>query len=150
MTKAPDIADDLSTVLKLKGSMQINEWVQHFLRSGEGRNVKLADKLTQHGEYVVGPIEYPIQDLANILGPDDSYLFYEDPETLTMRVDSMSDSIAKGWKPAPLIVTDIWKDHFEIADGSHRQRALLAAGYRHYYVIFYFRDAARMSKFLKC
>ena len=141
-------ADGLGTVLNLKKTSQINEWVQNFLRADEGSNVRLADRLKQHSEYVVGPIEYPLEDLVSILGPDDTYLYFEDPEKLAIRVNSMCKSMAKGWKPAPLIVSDIWEDYFEIADGCHRQRALLAAGYSKYYVIFYFRNAQTMADFL--
>lgn len=141
--------DDLDTVLGLKNKQALNKWVQVFLRKSNGSNVKLADRLLEYGNFVVGPIEFPLNEMVSILGPDDSYIYYEDPATLDRRVESMGKSIMKGWKPAPLISTNVWKDHLEIADGCHRQRALLAAGYDKYYTIFYFRDAESMNEFLE-
>ena len=141
--------DDLSTVLGLTNKQELNKWVQNFLRIEGSGNIKLANRLLEYEDFVVGPIEFPLHDMVSILGPDDSYIYYEDPAILNHRVKAMGKSIEHGWKPAPIISTNIWKDYLEIADGCHRQRALLAAGFDKYHTIFYFRNAESMNIFLK-
>lgn len=130
---------------KLK-SKQINSWVQDFLR-GEGDNTKLADTLLKYGNFVVGPLEYPLDKVVNILGPTTDYKFFEDESVLNERVDKMVSSIQGGWNPSPLILTNIWENHLELADGGHRHRALLKAGYKTHPVILYFRDKQTKEEF---
>ena len=128
-------------------SRQINVWVQKFLR-GEGDNAKLADTLLGYDNLVVGPIEYPLSKVVNILGPTTDYKFFEDELVLNERVDKMVSSIQNGWIPSPLILTNIWENHLELADGGHRHRALLKAGHKTHPVILYFRDNQTKEKFI--
>jgi hypothetical protein len=123
-----------------------HEWVLSFLRQ-DGHNHKLANKLERHGVHHIGPVSFPLEGLNHIIGPDETYAFYEAPEQLDERVNRLVDSIQRGWEPPPLIVTNFWEDDFTIADGGHRQRALLKSGRAEHGVIFYFKDEASMNEF---
>jgi hypothetical protein len=126
---------------------EIHEWVLSFLRSS-GNNLKLARKLEEKGQYYMGPISYPIDKVINIIGNDDTFKFQEDIDTLKSRTLSMVESMKKGWQPPPLIVTDIWEDELEIADGGHRQRAIIEFGLKEYPMIFYFKNKETMGGFM--
>jgi hypothetical protein len=125
----------------------VNAWVQEFLR-GEGDNSTLADTLLRYGDFVVGQREYPLDEVVNILGPTKEYKFYEEASVLKERIDKMVSSIRCGWEPAPLILTNIWEDYLELADGGHRHRALIKAGHTTHPVIIYFRDQQTKDKFI--
>lgn len=130
----------------LSGSEATNAWVQGFLR-GEGGNIKLADTLLRYCEYACGPVDYPLDQAVGIIGPTKEYKFFEEETSFNARINEMVASIENGWKPAPLILTNIWEDYMEIADGGHRHRALLRAGYQRYSAILYFRDEASKEKY---
>jgi hypothetical protein len=125
---------------------RINGWVLEFLRAS-GNNPALADKLEKDGRYFYGPIEYPIKDIIDILGDDNSYKFHEDKATLKAKVDKMVAEIQAGWKAPPLIATNFWEDYFELADGGHRYKAFKKLGIKTYPTIFYFRDESTMNDF---
>jgi len=126
---------------------KIHEWVLSFLRSS-GDNHGLADTLEKSGQYHFGPVAYPVVEIVNILGSDQSYKYIEDEKILKEKVGDMAKSIQKGWQPPPLIATNLWEDYLELADGGHRQRALLELGRVEYQTIFYFRDKRTMDDFL--
>lgn len=134
--------DDVREAVKAD---RLHEWVLNFLR-GSGKNHSLADRLELDGLYRLGPIDYPLEKLDNILGPDDNYLFPENPTMLAGRVDAIVESMRKGWEPPAIIATNLWGDKFQIADGGHRVYALLKLGIRKYPTIFYFKDQASKNK----
>lgn len=127
---------------------RLHEWVLSFLRSS-GNNLKLANKLEKYGQNNVRLLSYPVEKVINIIGADESFKYQEDVSILNDRVSKMVDSIKKGWRPPPIIVTDIWEDEIEIADGGHRQRAIIDLGITEYPMIFYFRSKDRMDEFLR-
>lgn len=126
----------------------INTQVQEFLR-GSGGNVKLADTLRDHGEFALGPVEYPLDEIIDIIGPTSVYKYYEEETALNARVDAMVKNMKAGWQPEPLLVTNIWNDDLEIADGGHRHRALLRLGHKTYPTIIYFRDKQSRQAFVQ-
>lgn len=127
---------------------RIHEWVLSFLRSS-GNNLKLAKRLEKDGQYHLGPISYPIDEVVTIIGHDNTFKFQEDINILRSRTSKMLDSMKKGWQPPPLIIANLWDDNLEIADGGHRQRAIIEFGLKEYPMIFYFRDKVTMDEFLE-
>lgn len=125
---------------------KIHEWVISFLRTSGG-NRRLAEKLTENSEFHYGPIDYPIADLINLVETDPQY--YEDPLVTEPKLDAMIKSMDNGWKPVPIIATNLWIDALEIADGCHRQMMLKRKGITTFPVIFYFRDQASLDDFVK-
>jgi hypothetical protein len=133
--KSPSLADAMLAAEQGK----LHEWILSFLRAS-GANPGLAGTLEKDGKYYLGPVKYPLKDLVNIIGPDNSYKYQEAESALNARVAAMVTDIQKGWQPPPLIVTNFWEDYWEIADGGHRLRAFQKLGMEVYPTIFYFRD----------
>lgn len=75
------------------------------------------------------------------MGPEKEINYPEEVEIWEQRIEKLIAVIKKGIQFPPLIVTDFWKD-LEIADGSHRQEALLRAGYDKYWTLFFFTEEA--------
>ena len=126
----------------------IYDWTLEFLE-GVGNNKSLARTLRQKGNFHFGPIDYPIDKFMPILGPDKTFKYYEDQDTIDKRVTAMEKSFNEGWKPAPLIVSDIWEDYLEVADGAHRFELLRRLGIKSYPTIFYFKDQSALDSFVK-
>jgi hypothetical protein len=143
MPKSTDYDEAMSAASQGK----IHEWVLSFLRTS-GNNPNLAEKIKKDGLYHIGPLNYPIEKIKNIIGPDKSYKFQENQSVLDERVDKMAEDINGGWQAPPLIATNFWSDGFELADGGHRQRALLQTGVEMYPTIFYFRNKTTMDSFV--
>lgn len=139
--------DLFTSALNADKNGTLTDWVLDYLHQS-GDNEKLADDLVRQGKYHTGLINYSIDQLDKLLGPDKSFDYYEDPETYEHRVLSMVESIANGWKPAPLIASRIWDEHFELHDGAHRAEALRRSGIPTYPTIFYFSDRASLNDFI--
>ncbi len=125
---------------------QLTDWIIDYLHQS-GDNDKLAEDLLRQGKFHTGFIDYPIDDLDKLLGPDKSFDYYEDPDTFEYRVNTMVESIKNGWKPAPLIASRIWSEHFELHDGAHRAEALRRSGILTYPTVFYFEDKKSLDDF---
>lgn len=125
----------------------IHDWTLKFLE-GEGNNHSLAKTLRQRGQFHLGPVDYPLKELTPILGPDITFKYYEDQQALDKRVEAMQKSFEKGWRPAPLIASDLWEDYFEIADGAHRYELFKKLGVEAYPTIFFFRDQQSLERFI--
>ena len=126
---------------------RLTDWVLDYLHQS-GDNEKLATDLVRQGKFHTGLIDYPISELEKLLGPKKTFDYYEDPETYEYRVGSMVESIANGWKPAPLIASRIWSKHFELHDGAHRAEALRRSGISTYPTVFYFENEDSLSDFM--
>ncbi len=125
----------------------LNQWMIEYLH-GSGRNANLAEGLRTDGNYHTRLIDFPLAKFKLLLGPDRSYRYYEEPEKYYAKVDAMVESLEKGWKPVPLISTDIWNDGLELNDGAHRAVALMKFGVKTYPTVFYFKDQNALDIFL--
>jgi hypothetical protein len=132
---------------KAEAGGTINDWFVDYLM-GSGRNVILAGGLKEDGAYHTGFIDYEISKLKLLLGPDKSFRYYEEPDKFHRKVDAMVKSIQDGWKPVPLIVTDLWNEGLELNDGTHRAYALMQLGIKTYPTIFYFKTQEILDNFL--
>lgn len=112
------------------------QWAQDYLRT-DGNNEKLADYLDEHNPTTIELIEFPLSKLVRIIGPEDGLKFREPQDVWESRVISLKQSIKKGVKFPPLIVTDFWGD-LQLSDGSHRHEALIRSGFKKYWTIFFF------------
>ena len=126
----------------------LTEWMINYLRES-GRNPILADGLEEDGQFHTKLINYPINKLKILRGPDDSYRYPEDPTQYEARVNAMIDSLKAGWKPVPFVATlDLWNEGLELNDGAHRAEALKRCGVTMYPTVFYFKDEGSLSEFL--
>lgn len=116
---------------------QIFDWVQEYLR-GEGWQHGLAEDLMAGKPGISVLQEFPLKKLKRIIGPEQDINYHEPLNAWEKRVSALILKIKEGVQFPPLIVTDLWKD-LEIADGSHRQEALLRCGYEKYWTIFLFK-----------
>lgn len=132
--------------IEAEGNGSITEWFVGYLHES-GRNKVLAGGLKEDGKYHTRFIDYPLDKLKILMGPDESYRYPEDPEQFHKRIEDMSESIRIGWKPVPLIATDLWNDGLELNDGAHRAFALMNCRYQTYLTIFYFKTQKEVDDF---
>lgn len=116
----------------------LHQWVLQFLR-GSGANTRLAAILEPLEPCCSGLTLLPIRTLSNLVGSTPEALYFEDEATTFRRVECMRHDMGQGWEAPPIIATDLWQDRFEIADGAHRQVALLSRGVEVYPTIIYRR-----------
>ncbi|MFA7301284.1 MAG: ParB N-terminal domain-containing protein [Candidatus Shapirobacteria bacterium] len=114
----------------------LKQWTIDYLMT-EGNNTKLAESLDKNIIISVVLVEFPLDKLKRIVGPEPEMLFLESSEKWEKRVESLVDALKNNAKFPPLIVTDIW-DNFTIADGGHRYEALKRCGIEKYWTIFLF------------
>ena len=94
----------LDTALTCESQQQIEEWVHAYLL-GSGNNVPLSDGLKLIKRYWIGPIQYQIDALERICGPEKHMEYKQDPEGWEVGIASMIESLKEGWTPAPFILT---------------------------------------------
>ncbi len=128
----------------------ITEWLINYLNDkNRGRNKALASGLAEDGKFHTDLIDYPIDKFKILMGPDTSFLYYEEPESFNNRVEAMIESLEKEWKPVPFIASDLWNEGLELNDGAHRAEALKRFGVKTYPTIFYFKDQEALSSFIE-
>ncbi len=114
----------------------LNEWVNSLLIS-EGSN-SLAQSLAKESPIAIKMIEFPLSQLKRIEGPEEKIEHRQSPDIWEASVQVLAAKIKDGFRPAPLIVTDYW-NYFELADGNHRQEAMLRVGIKSYWTIFFIK-----------
>lgn len=127
----------------------ITAWMIEYLKES-GRNPTLAQGLLADGQFHTSLIDYPIDELKILMGPDTSFRYYEELNEYEARIEAMLDSLRQGWKPVPLIATkDLWNEGLELNDGAHRAEALKRFGVTTYPTVFYFKDKVALNSFLR-
>ncbi|MES2631187.1 MAG: hypothetical protein V4611_04480 [Patescibacteria group bacterium] len=127
----------------------LTEWMIAYLKES-GRNTILAEGLLEDGQFHTSLIDYPIDGLKILMGPDESYRYYEDPDKFNSRIDEMVESLKQGWKPVPFVATqDLWNEGLELNDGAHRAEALKRFGVKVYPTVFYFKEQNALDTFLE-
>lgn len=122
--------------------------VIHFLNT-KGGNKKLGQTLSKRGQFSYGPIEYSLEKIGRIIGPEVGMVYHEEISVWNGKIDKMVEELENGWEPAPLIATNLWKDSFTLADGNHRREALIRHGVTEYPTIFYFKTDADRKNFIQ-
>lgn len=140
--------DSYTAALHADQNGTLTEWLIDFLNAS-GNNSSLAKTLQKRGTFHTGLIEYPISKFKSILGPDHSFLYYEDPEKFNDRAEAMVDAIKAGWTPPPFIVTDFWGNELSLADGAHRMEAMKRLSVKSYPTVLYFQNQRLLEEYLR-
>ncbi len=126
---------------------RLAEWVTTFLSSPGSDNEVLAAQLAFAGASFLGPVRVALDDLRPLAGPDDHAVSIPVPEQQwDAEVDSMDESLARGWEPPPLLVS-YRGGAYVLEDGNHRHDALRRAGATHTWAILVFWDESERSAF---
>ena len=114
---------------------RLAEWVLDFLASEGSDNEVLAGALAFEGAEFQGPVRLGVDDLTPMAGPDDQQVVVAiDEDDWEDDVDSMSDSLAEGWQPPPVLVS-VREGAYRIEDGNHRHEVLRRSGATHVWAI---------------
>lgn len=126
---------------------RLAEWVTTFLASPGSDNEALAAELAFAGASFLGPVLLALDDLEPLAGPADHAVSIPVPEQQWgNEVDAMDRSLARGWKPPPLLVS--YRDGaYVLEDGNHRHDALRRAGATHTWAVLVFWDESERSAF---
>jgi len=128
----------LNSALEADKKNELFQWAQDYLR-GEGWNKGLADHLMEEKPSIAMLMEFPLDKLKRIMGPEQGMNFVEESEVWEKRVTNLVERIKEGKEFPPLMVTDFWKP-LELSDGSHRHEAFIRCGYDKYWTIFFFKN----------
>jgi len=137
--------DHIKLALNFSQKGDIETWVHTFLQD-EGKNKPLSDGLKKQKRYWLGPIEIDFSKLDRIVGPEEGMEYPESIEGWNERVGKMSDDVAKGWIPAPLIV-EYRNGILSLRDGNHRMAALQKSGVSKYWTIIWFNSEIDKSAY---
>jgi hypothetical protein len=121
-------------------------WVGEFLASRGSDNAALAAGLAQREHWWLGPLRVPVDDLIRLAGPEDEALVPVEPEEWEGDVESMEESIERGWEPPPLLA-QFQDGRLLLQDGNHRYEALLRSGEREAWVLVWFDDHADWERY---
>ncbi len=138
--------DELTPALEAARRGQIEAWVHEFLL-GVGRNAPFSEGLKLQPRFWLGPLEMPLDALEICCGPDPDLEYVVDADGFERHVTGMADSLAEGWKPAPLIASyDAGK--LSIRDGNHRYAALRRSGVERYWVVVWFNSPQEQRAYI--
>lgn len=129
----------LESAQKAQQEQKLHQWVIEYLNS-EGNNTKLAKILNEEQCIWIDLVEYPLDRLSRVMGPEENMVFREKQETWKKRIEYFVNRLNDGEVFSPIIATDIW-DSIHIADGTHRFEALKKTGHTKYWTIFFIKDA---------
>ncbi len=128
-----NFAPTSENALIAKENGTLDQWIEDLLHS-EG-NDALSKSLFKEKTVAIEIYDYPLAGLKKIVGPEENEEHRQSPDVWEAQVSKIAKLIKNGYKPAPLIVTDFW-NYFEIADGNHRQEAMIRTGMTRYWTIF--------------
>jgi hypothetical protein len=136
----------LATALAASKDDRLAIWVGEFLASRGSDNAALAAGLAQREHWWLGPLRVPVDDLIRLAGPEDEALVPVEPEEWEGDVESMEESIERGWEPPPLLAQ--YQDgQLLLQDGNHRYEALLRSGEQEAWVLVWFDDYADWKRY---
>jgi hypothetical protein len=126
---------------------RLSDWVADFLASEGSDNAELAAAFAFSGAAYLGPIQFELERLTPMAGPDeDNVVVPIAEEDWEADVAAMRDSVEQGWDPPPLLVSH--RDgQFLLEDGNHRFETLRRSGEVHAWVIMAFADEAERDLF---
>jgi len=128
----------LESAIEAKNKRGLHQWVIEYLND-EGSNKKLSKILTEEKYIWMDLVEYPLNQLKRVMGPEKKMLFHEDFKKWDRRIEHFIRCINKGELLPPIIATDFWNG-VHISDGTHRFEALKKTGHKKYWTIFYVKN----------
>ncbi len=127
---------------------RLAEWVLGFLTSPGSDNAPLAAALAFSGAAFLGPIQFELDRLTPMAGPDEnSVVVPVAEEDWESEIEAMEHSIEQGWHPPPLLVSHRDGKYF-LEDGNHRYETLRRSGRTLAWAILVFADEAERELFL--
>ena len=130
----------LEMAKQAKENNSLMQWAMDFMDNDKNKNLARILKENKDIFLWIDLIEFPLNKLKRIMGPEKELLYPEEKEIWEKRINNLSNDIKNNnYKPCPLIVTDFWSD-MNIADGNHRHEALLRSGFNKYWVMFMIKD----------
>jgi hypothetical protein len=139
----------LASAQRAADAGELAEWVVAFLASPGSDNAELAAALAFDGTAYLGPIQFELDRLTPMAGPDEDNVVVPIPEEdWESDVEAMEQSIEEGWLPPPLLVSHRDGNYY-LEDGNHRYETLCRSGATHAWTILLFADEAGRDQFLK-
>jgi len=125
---------------------QIETWLHAFL-TADGKNTPLSEGLKLAPRCYLGPVRFPLVLLSRCLGPEEGMEYRVPLPHWQAKTAAMCASIARGWKPPPLLV--MYRDDgvLSVRDGNNRYGALTQSGVRDYWTIFWFNQLTDRDRF---
>lgn len=136
----------LESALKAKDQGKLHQWAINYLND-EGKNEKLSKILKEENNIWTDIIEYPLDKLKRVMGPEKEMIFHENLKKWEKRIDHFIECIKNGEALPPIIATDYW-DEIHISDGTHRYEALRRTGCKKYWTIFFIKNENNKQKVL--
>ncbi len=128
----------LKSALKAKEQEKLHQWVINYLNN-EGRNEKLSKVLKEESNIWMDIVEYPLDKLKRVMGPEKEMIFRESLKKWEGRINHFIKCIKNNEVLPPIIATDYW-DEIHICDGTHRYEALKRIGCKEFWTIFYIKN----------
>ncbi len=123
------------TFIKASQEGILDRTIDLFLR-GEGKNVAMADGLKLAKRYWIGPVQFPINSLKRICGPEEGMLYKESVENWELRINNIADYVTQGGELPPFIV-QYTNGHIVLSDGNHRLGSLEKLGMHRYWTLIW-------------
>jgi hypothetical protein len=132
----------LGSAQRAQSEGRLAEWVLDFLKSPGSDNEPLAADLAFSNAAYLGPIQFKLDQLTPMAGPDeDEVVVPVAEEDWESDIEAMEQSVDQGWHPPPLLVSHRDGQYF-LEDGNHRYETLRRNGLSHAWAILVFADEA--------
>lgn len=139
----------VETARRAAANDDLGDWVVRFLASPGSDNAPLGHKLSDPPRVWIGPVEIPIKQLHRLAGPaDHPVLCAVDEDYWRADVEDLSEKIADGWEPPPMVVT-YQDDELVLEDGNHRAEGVRRAGETTAWCVVSFENEAERDHFLE-
>jgi hypothetical protein len=118
---------DLDSAQRAAREGRTEEWVQSYLRSGDGINLGLADGLLLAPRWWLGPFQIPLDSLSRKCGPEPEMEYFIPADLWNAKVDRILGSISAP-EDLPPLIAERRAQGWYLADGNHRHEALHRRG----------------------
>lgn len=139
-------------ITSLEGAMAaardgtLEEWLHAFLVEGPNSNPGLSDGLKSlPSRTYAEPVLFSLAKLTRVCGPEENMEYTVDKDGWEKKVGTLVEKIRGGWNPQPLLSAGSGNEALTIRDGSHRYEALVRAGVKEYWVIFFYDSHEKMQ-----
>lgn len=129
---------------------RLSEWIHTFLVTGPNPNLPLSAGLQSvPTRTYLEPVLFPLSQLTRVCGPEAGMQYVVDQAGWERKVATLVSKIKSGWNPQPLLSPGYGTEAYTLRDGSHRYEALVRAGIKEYWVIFFFDSEEEKALFYK-
>jgi hypothetical protein len=139
---------DLDSARAAAARDDLARWVGDLLASRGSDNATLAAALAQRRHWWLGPLRVPVDELERLAGPEDDVVCTVEPDEWEDDVETMQESLDKGWEPPPLLV-EHRDGRLLLQDGNHRYEALVREGETEAWVVIWFDSPEARDDFAR-